>query len=222
MPGPPAQFLAMQVSRLKEALLVSWGAMSGAQPSGGRSRRQDRARARSLSRFCRGRAPGPSERPEAPEHPRAHGAHRRADLQSTLDELESPRSSRRCSPARIRPQMAPQRLEKIKLAPRKWYGPGSTGPPTSGTRARRRFHVCARPGCPNSSPVEAPPNSPEMAPQTVEKIESRARNGMVSEALDPQDGMGLGRGLQTPKIWRRREASHSSTQPPQTRAEFYA
>jgi hypothetical protein len=29
MPEPPAQFLAMQVSRLNEALLVSFGAMSG-------------------------------------------------------------------------------------------------------------------------------------------------------------------------------------------------
>src|SRR5271169_6704813 len=30
MPAPPAEFLAMQVSRLSEALLVSYSAMSGA------------------------------------------------------------------------------------------------------------------------------------------------------------------------------------------------
>ena len=30
MPEPPAEFLALQVSRLNEALLVAYGAMSGA------------------------------------------------------------------------------------------------------------------------------------------------------------------------------------------------
>ena len=32
MPAPPAEFVAIQVSRLHEALLVSYSAMSGAKP----------------------------------------------------------------------------------------------------------------------------------------------------------------------------------------------
>jgi hypothetical protein len=94
MPEPPAQFLAMQVSRLNEALLVSFGAMSG-QPSGGRSRLEI---VRELDRYhgfaAAERQRLPASRPEAPEQiPPCLEAH---------------------VAQRIRPQMAPQRLEKIE------------------------------------------------------------------------------------------------------------
>jgi len=82
MPEPPAQFLAMQVSRLKETLLVSFRRHVGVQPSGCRSRRQDRARTRSLSRFRRRRAslwPSRCARSARGNRPMARGAHRRAD-----------------------------------------------------------------------------------------------------------------------------------------------
>jgi hypothetical protein len=97
MPEPPALFLAMQVSRLEEALLASFGATSGANNLQAGSRRQDCARARSLSRCRPGRALGP---------PRC---------------VRSARGNPPCLKARIaariRPQMAPQRLEKIESAP---------------------------------------------------------------------------------------------------------
>jgi hypothetical protein len=56
MPQPPAEFLALQVSRLNEALLVSFSAMHhcrGNEFRGRGSCRQDRPRARPLSRICR-------------------------------------------------------------------------------------------------------------------------------------------------------------------------
>ena len=57
MPQPPAEFLALQVSRLNEALLVSYSAMhttaGGNELRGCRSCRQDRPRARPLSRVWR-------------------------------------------------------------------------------------------------------------------------------------------------------------------------
>ena len=50
-PEPPAEYLALQVSRLNEALLVSYSFSDRDQLRGGRSRRQDRARDGPLSRI---------------------------------------------------------------------------------------------------------------------------------------------------------------------------
>jgi hypothetical protein len=97
MPEPPAQFLAMQVSRLNEALLVSFDAMSGSNLQA-----VDRVVkiVRALDRyhgFVAAEQWGPSVASEAPE--------------------EIPRWLEARIAARIRPQMAPQRLEKIESAP---------------------------------------------------------------------------------------------------------
>jgi len=58
MPEPPAEFVALQLSRLNEALLVAYGAMSGAnlrrRPCG-----ENRARARPLSWIFRQPAASP-------------------------------------------------------------------------------------------------------------------------------------------------------------------
>ena len=61
MPAPPEDFVAIQLSRLNEALLVAYSAMSRDQPQGGRPGGQDRARARPLSRILPAQdAAGPS------------------------------------------------------------------------------------------------------------------------------------------------------------------
>ena len=65
MPQPPAEFLAVQVSRLNEALLVSYWRDVGRQSPGGRPGRQNRPGARPLSRFRRRRA-RPAPRGPAP------------------------------------------------------------------------------------------------------------------------------------------------------------
>ena len=98
MPEPTTQFLAMQVSRLNEALLVSWGAMSGAN----NLQAVDRVVkiVRELDRyhgFAAAERRGLRDASEAP-----------AQIPSELAALLA---------ARIRPQMAPQRLEKIESAP---------------------------------------------------------------------------------------------------------
>jgi hypothetical protein len=54
-PQLPAGFLALQVSRLNEALVVAYSAMSGSEPSCGGPRGDNRARARPLSRLRRRR-----------------------------------------------------------------------------------------------------------------------------------------------------------------------
>ncbi len=56
MPAPPQEFVAIQVSRLNEALLVAYSAMTGANLKAVDRVVKNRARARPLSRVCRRRA----------------------------------------------------------------------------------------------------------------------------------------------------------------------
>ena len=108
MPEPPAQFLAMQVSRLNEALLVSFDAMSGSNLQA-----VDRVVkiVRALDRyhgFVAAEQWGPPVASEAPE-------------------VIPPWLEARIA-ARIRPQMAPQRLEKIESEPVNGRAPEETDP----------------------------------------------------------------------------------------------
>ena len=108
MPEPPAQFLAMQVSRLNEALVVSFDAMSGSNLQA-----VDRVVkiVRALDRY--------------------HGfvAAERRGLPVAFEAPEeiSPWLVARIA-ARIRPRMAPQRLEKIESAPGNGMAPEATDP----------------------------------------------------------------------------------------------
>ena len=110
MPEPPAEFLALQVSRLNEALLVAYGAMSGAN-----LRAVDRVVkiVRELDRYHGLFAAGRRVLPDAPglEH----------EDRLALD-----------PPPTARPDMAPRALEKLK--PR----PEMARPVTHGTRRMRR------------------------------------------------------------------------------------
>ncbi len=72
MPAPPEEFAAIQVSRLNEAPLVAYSAMTEAKPEGGRPGSHDRAGARPRSRIFR--------RCAQPVRPFAHrGARRGSD-----------------------------------------------------------------------------------------------------------------------------------------------
>jgi hypothetical protein len=108
MPEPPAQFLAMQVSRLNEALLVSFDAMSGSNLQA-----VDRVVkiVRALDRYHGFVAAERWGLPVASEAP---------------DQIPPWLEAR--SAARIRPQMAPQRLEKIESAPVNGRAPEATDP----------------------------------------------------------------------------------------------
>ena len=108
MPEPPAQFLAMQVSRLNEALLVSFDAMSGSNLQA-----VDRVVkiVRELDRyhgFVAAERWGLPVASEAPE-----------EIPPWLEARIA---------ARIRPQMAPQRLEKIESAPGNGMAPEAPDP----------------------------------------------------------------------------------------------
>ena len=143
---------------------VSFGACRG-PPSGCRSRRQDCARARSLSRFRRSRALGPSRC--APKRPR-----------------KSPHGFEAHIAKRSRPQMAPQRLEKIESAPGNGMAPEAPDPKIWYKARRRR--VGSRPRRPSSSRGRGAPAGRSGA-QKLAKTESAPGNGMAPEGSSPQD-----------------------------------
>src|SRR5271163_16887 len=108
MPEPPAQFLAMQVSRLEEALRASFGAMSGANLQA-----VDRV-VRILRELDRYHGFVAAERwglPVAAEAPE--------EIAPWLEAHIAKRS---------RPQMASQRLEKIESAPGNGMAPEAPDP----------------------------------------------------------------------------------------------
>jgi len=108
MPEPPTQFLATQVSRLNEALLVSFDAMSGSNLQA-----VDRVVkiVRELDRYHGFVAAERWGLPVASEAP-----------------AEIPRWLEARVAARIRPRMAPQRLEKIESAPGNGRAPEAPDP----------------------------------------------------------------------------------------------
>jgi hypothetical protein len=158
VPEPPAQFLAMRVIRLEEALLVSFGAMSGSNPEA-----VDRfvKIVRELDCYHGFVAAERWSLPVAPEAPE--------EIAPWLE----PHIAKR-----IRPQMAPQRLEKIESAPGNGM-PRRHLTPKIWYKVRRR-RVRSRPCRPSSSRGRgAPPAGPEMAAQKLEKTESAPGNGMA-------------------------------------------
>ncbi len=165
MPAPPAEFLAMQVSRLNEALLVSYSAMSGANLQA-----VDR-----VVKIVR-------------ELDRYHGfvaAERRFPDASRLDApaLGSPALA---APLTARLQMATQTFEKIESAAVDGTAEEASDPEDATPRPREAFALGLAPQVPVAP--EAPlTGGLEMAPQTVEKTESAPESGMGPEASGPQD-----------------------------------
>jgi hypothetical protein len=158
MPEPPAQFLAMQVSRLNEALRVSFDAMSGAN-----FQAVDRVVkiVRELDRYHGFVA---AERWGLP------------DRSEALEEADSEVLARLVD--RIR-ETTP-RPEKIESAPGNGVAPETPHPRDP---APQRDRALAS----GFEPAGAPPVGSQMAPQGPEKIESGLGNGMAPETTDPQD-----------------------------------
>jgi hypothetical protein len=184
MPEPPAPFLALQVSRLEQALLASWGAMSGAN----NLQAVDR-----VVKIVR-------------ELDRYHGfaaTERRGVRDASEVREQIPSELEALLAARIRPQMAPQKLEKIESAPGNGMAPEAPDPQDMVQRRDGAASALA-PADQTPRAAESPPASPEVEPQKLEKIESAPGNGMAPEGSST-------------RIWRRR-ANRSSARPPQTRA----
>jgi hypothetical protein len=130
-PEPPAQFPAMQVSRLEEALLVSYGAMSGSDLQA-----VDRVSRSCASSIAITVSPRPSAGafPIRPKRP-----------------SRSPPWIAALLAERTRAQMAPQKLEKIESAPGNGMAPEAPDPRDMGTTARRR--------CVGSRPADQTPRA---------------------------------------------------------------
>jgi DNA-binding CsgD family transcriptional regulator len=162
MPEPPAQFLAMQVNRLNEALRLSFGAMSGANLQA-----VDR-----VVRIVR-------------ELDRYHGfvAAERWGLPVASETFNTEADKQIIAQLVKRIRETPARLETIESAPGNGMAPETPLPLDPAPR---------RDGAPASGfePAGAPSASPRIASQGLEKIDSRLGNCMVSETKDPQDVVG--------------------------------
>ena len=163
MPEPPAEFVALQVSRLNEALLVAYGAMSGAN-----LRAVDRVVkiVRELDRY---HAFVAVERRSLPEAPRLKAPAQDAPLEA---------------PPTDRLTMAPQQPERIEFAPGVAMAPVSPRPRDVSPNA-----VLARPlEAPAQGLVAAQPTDRlEMTPQGLEKTVSAPGLAMALTSLNPQD-----------------------------------
>ena len=86
----------------------------------------------------------------------------------------------------VRPQMAPQRLEKIESAPGNGMAPEAPDPQDM-VHGATALASALDPAGRTPLAVEAPPTSPEMAPQKLEKMESAPGNGIAPEGSSPED-----------------------------------
>src|ERR1700722_2591992 len=160
MPEPPSQFLAMQVSRLNEALLVSFDAMS-------------RCNLQAVDRVVK----------IVRELDRYHGFVA-AERWGLRDRSEAPAQA----DAELLAQLV-ERIRRVPPRPEIQSAPGNgVAPETPRPRdpEPQRDGVLAS----GFELAGAPPARSQMAPQGLEKIESRLGNGMAPEAADPQDVVG--------------------------------
>jgi hypothetical protein len=107
------------------------------------------------------------------------------------------------SPKRSRPQMAPQRLEKIESAPGNGMAPEAPDPQDMVQR------------CDGAASLAPPPA--KLLARSRRLRPARKWQRKSSRRLNPRPEMVWLRKARAPKIWRR-HANHSSAQPPQSRA----
>ncbi len=167
MPAPPAEFLALQMSRLNEALVVAYGAMSG-----GNLQAVDRVVkiVRELDRYNGFVA---AERRLSPGEPR----------------LEAPAESplALAAPPPACPETAPQTLERVQSAP----GIGSAWQSPSPPEADPEASEASPSHAPADDEVEAeaPPTRPEMAPEALDIPKSAPGGGAARGGSNRDDGM---------------------------------
>ena len=167
MPEPPAEFLALQKSRLNEALLVAFGAMSR-----GNLRAVDRVVkiVRELDRYHGFAA---AERRASASQPRLEAS---AQSQLALAALRRP-----C------PEMAPQTAEMLQSAP--GSGSAEDSPSQRDADPEPSKATPSRAPIDNEVTAEAPPTCPQMAPEALEIRESAPERGAAPKGSDGDDGL---------------------------------
>jgi hypothetical protein len=204
-PQPPAEFLAQQVSRLHEALLVSYSAVSD-----GNLRAVDRV-VRIVRELDRYHGFAAAEQRRLPEAPRGeaplHPPQFEALLADRIPQLRAiaasnPPDLTKYSPARAAdlamlltgplpdappaggPEKAAEPLETIGSAPGNGVAPKASSLRTAGSEAGAASPAFDGPAK-GALAQEAPPaGGPEKAAEPLETIESTPGNGMAPEASD--------------------------------------
>ncbi len=168
MPAPPAEFAAMQVSRLNEALLVAYSAMSGLN-----LKAVDRV-VRIVRELDRYHGFAAAERRSLPDACRLE-----APAQRPLALLTLPDDSA---------EMAPQTLGNINSAPGNRMALEASGSSEAAAGHSEACTLDLAASGQNRLPLASEPNDgPRMAPQRLENIESAPGNGIGPGASDPED-----------------------------------
>jgi hypothetical protein len=199
MPAAPEDFAALQVSRLNQALLIAYGAMSAENLKAvALVVRIVRELDRHHGFVAAGRRPrgDPGADAEARERSPDTASEREQALVPAPPQDREPTGA----PPADRPEMAPQALEKIESAPEKRAAPNAReAAPRADENAgsARRDGVGAKSSNEALPPAAAPRSEPasagpcagaEMAPQTIENIESAPGNGGSPAEAEPADG----------------------------------
>jgi transposase-like protein len=202
LPGPPEEFVALQISRLNEALLVAYSAMSGMN-------------LKAVDRVVR----------IAHELDRYQGffpAERRCDGREVEAKAEEPRRL-----LTRRPEMAPQAPEKAQSAPGdatasvcRPLGSGDPEwPSASAPGDDSAFCSLADPAKTLSAPDATLTARPEMAPQAIESAQSAPENNTAASSSDEASGLALEASSATSE-WRRPAAQGARDGRPPIRPEM--
>jgi len=166
MPAPPAEFLAMQVSRLNEALLVAYSAMGGMN-----LKAVDR-----VVKIVR-------------ELDRYHGfaaAERRFPVASRLEAPEPSPLLEAFLAGRL--QLAPQTLEKLGSEPADGTAVEASEAPDAVAGRRDEAFPPSLASRDPLAPGASATGGLEMLLQALEKIGSEPEDPMTRKASEPQDG----------------------------------
>jgi hypothetical protein len=210
-PQPPAEFLAQQVSRLHEALLVSYSAISD-----GNLRAVDRV-VRIVRELDRYHGFGAAEQRRLPEAPRREAPLHPPQFEALLADrirdfraraVSNPPDLSRHSPADAAdiamllygpleddatapggPEKAAEQLETIGSAPGNGVAPKASSLREAGSEAGAASPALDGPAKGDLAREAAPDGGPGKAPEQLETIESAPENGMAPEASGAPDGV---------------------------------
>jgi hypothetical protein len=222
VPAPPAEFLAIQVSRLNEALLVAYSAMSGANlkavdrvvkivreldryhgfvvaerrlPDASRLAGPEQSAPSLEAARAGGRQMAPQALEKMESEPEDEMALEAVDPEDWAAELSAVLTSRLAAarpqdplafdaPQNARRKTAPQPLQNMESAP-----DNDVAREAAAAAARLRAELASRLAALQDRLASGSPPTGirEMAPQTLEKMESGPENGMDGDASDSRD-----------------------------------
>jgi hypothetical protein len=171
LPGPPEEFVALQISRLNEALLVAYSAMSGMN-------------LKAVDRVVR----------IARELDRYHGffpAERRAVCGSGRPAVTEVKAEEPLALLADGSGLAMQAVEMVQSAPGNGTAPNSSDEPSGLALEANCTQAEGQRSAAQGARDAHPPIRPEMAPQAIENAQSEPGNDTAPNSSDEPSGLAL-------------------------------